>query len=182
MRLIVHRRPEALSELYERYVRLVFSLALHSVGDPATAEEITQDVFFNVWEKAHTYRSDQAKVSTWLTSVARYRSIDILRRRGSRPERNSVGWEDVSASGIPVMEDGPEEVATQFHEQRRVREAILSLPGEQQEALALAYFEGLSHSQIAERLGQPLGTVKTRIRLAMQKLRELLSIELPHSG
>jgi DNA-directed RNA polymerase specialized sigma24 family protein len=88
--LLLQANTEALGVLYDRYSRLVFSLALHTVGDPATAEEITQDVFFRIWEKASTYRPEQAKVSTWLTSITRYRSIDILRQRGVRPEQNST--------------------------------------------------------------------------------------------
>lgn len=174
MRLIVHANSQALSELYDRYGRLVFSLAYHSVGDPAAAEEITQDVFIRVWEKAATYRSEQAKVSTWLTSIARYRSIDILRRRGVRPEQNSVSWEEVSLNSMPAAEEDPEQITEKNLQERRVRKAIASLPPEQRQVLALAYFKGLTHMEIAELLGDPLGTVKTRIRLGMQKLRETL--------
>lgn len=174
MHLIARKHTEALGELYDRYIRLIYSLALHSVGDHSTAEEIAQDVFFSVWEKAYSYRQDQAKVSTWLTSITRYRAIDVLRRRGSRPEKNSVGWEDVNENRIPKLEDGPEEITQQSLEQQRMMDAVAKLPIEQQEVLSLAYFQGLSHSQIAEALGHPLGTVKTRIRLAMKKLRDLL--------
>lgn len=173
IRLIVVSRTEALSALYDRYSRLVFSMALHTVGDPATAEEITQDVFVRVWEKAGTYRPEQAKVSTWLTSITRYRAIDMLRHRSSRPEKNSIGWDDLALGAEPSVE-GPESAAEQAIDSQRVRAAVASLPVEQQRALNLAYFQGLSHSQIAEQLGEPLGTVKTRIRLAMQKLREVL--------
>ena len=173
IRLIMVSKTEALSALYDRYSRLVFSMALHTVGDPATAEEITQDVFVRVWEKAGTYRSEQAKVSTWLTSITRYRAIDMLRHRGSRPERNSIGWDDLTLGAEPSVE-GPEGAAEQSLDNQRVRAAVATLPLEQQRALTLAYFHGLSHSQIAEQLGEPLGTVKTRIRLGMQKLREVL--------
>ena len=177
IRLVVHSRPEALSELYDRYSRLVFSLALHAVGDVETAEEITQDVFFRVWEKAVTYRADQAKVTTWLTSITRYRAIDMLRRRGIRPEGNSMSWDEVPLGSEPSVE-GPEGATTQSLEGQRVRAAISALPIEQQQALSLAYFQGLSHTEIAARLDEPLGTVKTRIRLAMQKLRETLKDDL----
>ena len=177
IRLIVHARQEALSELYDRYCRLVFSMALNTVGDPETAEEITQDVFIRVWEKAVTYRSEQAKVSTWVTSITRYRAIDVLRQRGVRAEQHSVGWEDVSPNDEPRSE-GPERQTEQSLEAQRVRSAIQVLPPDQRDALALAYFQGLSHSEIADRLGEPLGTVKTRIRLGMQKLRESLSSDV----
>lgn len=179
IRLIIHSKPEALSALYDRYSRLVFSLALTSVGDQATAEEITQDVFYRIWKKAQTYRADQGKVSTWLVSIARYRAIDVLRRRGVRPEGNSIGWDDLPAGAEPADDAGPEELAERVLARQRVRAALASLPEEQRRALALAYYQGLTHSQIAERLNQPLGTVKTRIRLAMQKLRDLLYEDLP---
>lgn len=173
VRLIVQARAEALSELYDRYSRLVFSLALNSVGDPATAEEVTQDVFLRVWQRARQYRAERAKVSTWLTSITRHRAIDQLRRRGSRPEQHSVAWAELSPGAEPSV-NGPEQAAALAMEIERVRAAIAQLPEEQQQVLALAYFQGLTQSQIAETLDLPLGTVKTRIRLGMQKLRDLL--------
>ena len=171
--LLARSHPHALGELYDRYSRLVFSLALNIVGDQATAEEITLDVFARIWEKADTYRPERAKVSTWLVSITRHRSIDVLRRRGSRAERHSVGWADVSPDAVPSV-DGPEETAEIAMQRQRVRAAVAQLPPDQQEVLALAYFKGYTHREIAEALGQPLGTVKTRIRLGMQKLRQVL--------
>jgi RNA polymerase sigma-70 factor (ECF subfamily) len=173
LRLIIQRQTEALNTLYDRYSRLVYSLAFHTVGDPETAEEITQDVFFRVWEKAGTYRSEQAKVSTWITSITRYRAIDLLRQRAARPEKDSLGWDEVPGSAEPSV-DSPEEATELSIEGGRLRSALAVLPVDQRQALELAYFQGLSHSEIAERLSHPLGTVKTRIRLAMQKLREVL--------
>lgn len=169
-------RPAALSSLYDRYGRLVYSLAFRAVGDAGAAEEITQDVFVNIWDRATTYRADQAKVSTWLTSIARHRAIDFLRRRGVRPEGHSFDWEAATPDALPRI-DGPEHAVELHLEQQRVRAAVASLPEEQQRALSLAFFEGLSHSEIAAALDLPLGTVKTRIRLAMQKLRQLLEDE-----
>jgi RNA polymerase sigma-70 factor, ECF subfamily len=177
IRLIALRRSDALSALYDRYSRLVFSMAYRVVGDRETAEEITQDVFYRVWENAATYRSEQAKLTTWMTSITRYRAIDILRKRQVRPERDSLNWEDAGLDGNPGALESPEELTDLALQQRRVRAAIAVLPVDQREVLALAYFQGLSHSQIAEKLGQPLGTVKTRIRLAMQRLRDLLKDE-----
>ena len=178
MRLIAHASTEALSVFYDRYSRLVYSLALNAVGDQATAEEITQDVFFRVWENAGTYRVEQAKVSTWLTSITRHRAIDVLRRRSSRPERSSIGWDDISLNALPVSADDPEDQVVLRLTGERVRAALASLPDEQRKALALAFFQGLTHSEIAEILGDPLGTVKTRIRSGMQKLREILKDEI----
>jgi RNA polymerase sigma-70 factor (ECF subfamily) len=177
IRLIVLRRSDALSALYDRYNRLVFSLALHVVGDRETAEEITQDVFYRVWENASTYRSEQAKLTTWMTSITRNRGIDILRKRQVRPERNALDWETAGLDSHPGNSDDPEELTDLAIQQQRVRFAISALPVDQRQIMALAYFQGLSHSQIAERLDQPLGTVKTRIRLAMQRLRDLLKDE-----
>jgi RNA polymerase sigma-70 factor, ECF subfamily len=168
---------EALGTLYDRYGRLVYTVAIHVVGDSETAEEITQDVFVRVWEGAHTYRPDLAKVSSWLISIARHRAIDELRRRGARPEKDSAAWpEDTGLDqmdGLPLL-DGPEEQVEGHLQSHRVRQVIASLPPEQREVLGLAYFKGLSHSQIAEQLAQPLGTVKSRIRQAMQKVRDEL--------
>ena len=177
VRLIALRRSDALSALYDRYNRLVFSLALHVVGDRETAEEITQDVFYRVWENAATYRADQAKLTTWMTSITRNRAIDILRKRQVRPERDSLDWEDAGLDGNPAQSENPEELTDLALQQQRVRLAISALPADQRQVLSLAYFQGLSHSQIAEKLDQPLGTVKTRIRLAMQRLREVLQDE-----
>lgn len=178
MQLIAKAQSEALSELYDRYSRLVYSLALQTLGDPLTAEEVTQDVFLRVWEKAATYRSDQAKVSTWLVSITRNRAIDMLRRRGIRPEGHSVAWEEQNeASSAETNSRSPEEAASLAIQGRQVRQAIARLPADQRRVLALAYFYGLSHSEIAAQIGEPLGTVKTRIRMAMQKLRSWLQEE-----
>jgi len=176
IRLIVRARPEALSELYDRYGRLVFSLAVNAVGDSATAEEITQDVFVRVWERASQYRAEQAQVSTWLTSIARHRAIDQLRRQGVRPEGQSVAWADLSPQAEPTAV-GPEQATELSIQRQRVRAAVAQLPAEQKQVLALAYFQGYTQTEIAESLSLPLGTVKTRIRLAMEKLRALLPAE-----
>lgn len=177
IRLIAHNRSGALAELYDRYSRLVFSIALNSVWDQAVAEEITQDVFLRIWEKARTYDVNLAKVSTWLISITRNRAIDELRRLKTRPERSSINWADLSQDRLPRTEN-IEVLAELNWQQRTVRQAIASLPPDQQKALAMAFFLGYSHSEIAEELGEPLGTIKTRIRLAMQKLRQALSEEI----
>lgn len=176
IRLVARANADALAVLYDRYSRLVFSVALNVVGDRPSAEEITLDVFTRVWEKAATYRAEQARVPTWLTSITRYRAIDVLRGRGSRPERHSVSWAEMPPDGVSNGSN-LEEIAERAWQQARVRAAVAQLPDDQQEALALAYFKGYTHRQIAEALGQPLGTIKTRIRLAMQKLRQMLHEE-----
>jgi RNA polymerase sigma-70 factor, ECF subfamily len=176
IRLIAQSREEALTQLYDRYHRLVFSLALAIVNDRATAEEITLDVFMRVWQKAGTYRADQAKVSTWLTHIARHHAIDILRRRSVRLDQYAVHWEDITFEAQSIEQD-PQESAEVSLRRQRVHAALAQLPADQRQALFLAYFSGLTHSEIAEALNQPLGTIKTRLRLAVQKLRTYLSNE-----
>lgn len=163
----------ALGELYDRYNRLVYSLAIKIVGDNKVAEDIIQEVFLSVWNKANTYRVDEAKVRTWLTSITRNRAIDELRKQRIRPEHYSVGWDEVSYRSFDTPTN-PEET-TEINLQRdRVQNAINQLPEEQRQALTLSYFYGMSHSEISEKLNEPLGTIKTRIRLGMQKLRDHL--------
>jgi RNA polymerase sigma-70 factor (ECF subfamily) len=174
--LITQLREEALAQLYDRYNRLVFSLALAIVNDQATAEEITLDVFMRVWQKAASYRSDQAKVSTWLTHIARHHAIDVLRRRSVRPDQYAVDWEDAIPDPVSP-EHNPQEFAEISQQRERVQAALAQLPADQRQALTLAYYSGYTQRQIAEVLKQPLGTIKTRLRLALQKLRDFLRDE-----
>lgn len=174
--LITQMQEGALAQLYDRYNRLVFSLAFAIVNDRATAEEITLDVFMRVWQKAGMYHADQAKVSTWLTHIARNHAIDVLRRRSVRPDQYAVSWEDAFPN--PELPEYDPQESTELSQQReRVRTALAHLPEDQKQTLILAYFSGYTQRQIAEALKQPLGTIKTRIRLAMQKLRDLLRDE-----
>lgn len=174
--LIAQLQQQALAQLYDRYHRVVFSLALAIVDDRATAEEITLDVFVRVWQKASTYRADQAKVSTWLTHIARNHAIDVLRHRAARPDHYALPWDDVSSNGKSTQEDPQESVELSLR-RKRVQAALARLPADQKQALMLAYFGGYTQRQIAETLKQPLGTIKTRLRLAMQKLRDFLQDE-----
>jgi RNA polymerase sigma-70 factor (ECF subfamily) len=171
------QREAALGELYDRYGRLIYSLAVRMIGEPALAEEITQDVFVLVWNKAHTYQPDLGKVVTWLTSMGRNRTIDMLRRQRVRPEGHRAEWTDGMSPSL--KDDLQVETRVEVEQgKRRLRTALATLPIEQQKVLALAYFGGLSHQEIADTLGEPLGTVKTRLRLGVQKLRALLVDEV----
>ena len=173
MQQIDRGNEAALGELYDRYSRLIFSIAFSVVQNQETAEEVILDIFTRAWEKGGTYDPHRAKVSTWLTRMTRNRAIDRLRREKVRPLQDSVHWDDVTSE--PVTEKNPPETALHLSmEQQRVRAAVASLPLTQQEVLALAYFKGYSHSEIAQKLDLPLGTVKGRIRAGMQKLRALL--------
>jgi RNA polymerase sigma-70 factor, ECF subfamily len=173
IRGIVNSQEAALAAFYDRYGRLVFSLALRILEDVTLAEEVTQDIFLRIWNKADTYRAEQGKVLTWLGSMTRNRAIDMLRRQKVRPEGHRSDWAE---DAFPILQEDPRVEDGVILEQKRekVRQALDSLPGEQRQVLALAYYSGLSHQEIAAELGQPLGTVKTRLRLAMQKLRHTL--------
>ncbi len=177
LRLIAIKKTDALGALYDRYGRLAYSIAYQAVGDRETAEEITQDVFLRVWNSAHAYRADRGKVITWIASIARHRAIDILRRRKIRPESKSVYWDDLLTPHIP-QQNALEEDIEQLHHRGEVQKAVADLPEEQRSALALAFFGGYTHKEIAEIQKLPLGTVKTRIRLGMQKLRLTISEDI----
>ena len=176
IRLIAQSQEEALAQLYERYKRVIFSLVCAIVDDAATAEEVTLDVFLRVWQKAGTYRADQAKVSTWLTHIARYHAIDVLRRRAARVDHYALPLDEVNSNGKSFQQDPQESTETSLRRER-VHAALAKLPAEQKQAMLLAYFSGYTQRQIAEVLKQPLGTIKTRLRLAMQKLRDFLREE-----
>jgi RNA polymerase sigma-70 factor (ECF subfamily) len=175
--LISHAQEDALSELYDRYSALIYSVSMNAVGDRMLAEEITQDVFVRVWERAVTYRSEHGSVATWLASIARNRAIDVFRYNQARRRNLDISWAMAENLDPPA----PQNVEVEIDLAQRVqyvRWAVMQLPIEQQKALSLAYFQGLSHPEIAQVLGEPLGTVKTRIRLAMLKLRDLLKLEV----
>lgn len=174
---IARAEAEALAQLYDRYSRLVFGLGLAIVGDRQTAEEITLDVFVRVWQKAATYRAEQARASTWLTHITRNHAIDLLRRRAARPDQDGLDLESVARRASPAEENDPQELAELSLRRQRVHAALAHLPADQQQALTLAYFRGYTQAQIAEALGQPLGTIKSRMRSALLKLRDLLRDE-----
>ncbi len=176
---IQRKDAQALSLLYDRYARLVFSLALRIVGQVELAEDVTQEVFWRVWERADQYHPGRGSVRAWLLYIARNRALDVLRRRRRRP----LDAHHLPDEGLPEAvepDPGPEDRAVQSWERAQVREALTRLSEEQRAVLLLAYFEGLSHQQIAQRLNLPLGTVKSRLRAAMQALRRHLVAEAGH--
>ena len=172
---IANGQESAVEALYDRYNRLVFSVALAVVSDRAVAEEVTLDVFVHVWRGAKTYDPARAKVSTWLVAIARHHAIDVLRWQNSRVDSKSLLIDDLLLKHDPDLPD-PEEQAELSMERKHIRGALSQLPAEQRQALFLSFFKGFSHQQIAELLAQPLGTIKTRIRLAMRKLRQILVV------
>jgi len=162
---------EALGRLYDGTHPLVYGLVLRVLGDVADAEEVTLDVYTQVWKTAASFDRSRGTVSAWLVTLARSRAIDRLRSGATRRQREQTlgDWFDAPAAGVT-----PEDASLLGQQQRLVRRALATLVPEQREAIELAFFSGLSHSELAAKLGQPLGTVKTRIRLGMMKLRELL--------
>jgi len=171
IRLVAREESWALAEIYNRYARLVFSLALKILNDRGSAEEVVQEVFVKVWRRARDYRAERGKFSSWLTGITHHHAIDELRRRRVRP--SAAGDESAAAE---VMDDGPAPMdrAVQSMEHRRIVDALTAIPPEQRRAIEMAYFEGFTQQEIADRLAQPLGTIKTRMRLGMQKLKTLL--------
>lgn len=161
----------ALAELYDRHARSIYSLALRILRERADAEDIVQEVFAQAWNQAGRFDTSRGAVAAWLLMMARSRAIDRLRSRRSRPE---------TASDAAVVERMPDAAVRQdlqllsSEQVELVKSALNGLPPPQREALELAYYEGLTHTEIADRLAEPLGTVKTRIRQAVIKLRESL--------
>jgi len=168
--------PKVLSILYDRYKTLVFSLAIKITGSHETAEDITLDVFTQIWKNADQYHSEKGSVKGWIASIARYRSIDTLRRSKVRSDINRPQWSDVQLEALP-SNDNPGEALELEERRHKVSGAIAKLPEDQQKVLAMAYFKGYSHRQISAALDEPLGTIKTRIRLGLQKLRQIFKDE-----
>lgn len=161
----------ALEELYDLYVRPVYSLAVRIVRNHADAEDVVQDVFVQAWRQASRFDPARGSIASWLLTMARSRAIDRLRRDRALTTRIREAAIEPGA-GRGGIADSPEIEVLVGEETRRVRRALERLPVDQRAALELAYFEGLTHSEIASRLQQPLGTVKTRIRSGLLRLRD----------
>ena len=161
---------DALRLLYDRYGRIVYGMTYRLTKDAQLAEEATQDTFVTLWRRADRYDAERAKLTTWLFVIARNRAIELVRARTRAPEPR----EDVAPPG---EEPDAAELVALADDAERIAQAMTELPESQLEVIRMAYFDGLSHAEIAERLAQPLGTVKSRIRLGLNRLRALL--ELP---
>jgi RNA polymerase sigma factor (sigma-70 family) len=169
MQRIAQQDQTALSALYERYGTPVYSLAYRILNNAHLAEEVTQDTFLKVWRGASGWDASKGRLSSWLLTVARYTAIDRLRQEQRQSGPGTTALDEVpplvSASGLP---DDPRR-----QDGRLLRELLQKLPEEQTAIIELAFFQGWTHRQLAERLNLPLGTVKTRARLGLQKLRKL---------
>ena len=173
---ISNQDRDALATLYERFGRRVFSLAVRILSDSVSAEEVTQDVFMSVWRRGATYVSKKGKFTTWLFSIAHNRTIDELRKRRRDLSRTNDDIDD--HLNLESGDVSPADVTVAQSEYAKIRAAMQDLPEEQKNVVELSYFKGLTQTEIAEKTGQPLGTVKTRMRLALKKLRKALSAEL----
>ncbi len=169
--LVARHNEAALSVLYDRYSRLVYSLAMRIVGERTLAEEITEDAFVSVWRAAPSFVEERGRFLSWLMSITRHRAIDELRRLNVRPEGTAV---DLNEALNKEQPDPVDELVAVKQRRELVRTALATLPEPQREALALAYFGGLTQQEIADKTGLPLGTIKTRMRLGLQKLRDEL--------
>jgi RNA polymerase sigma-70 factor, ECF subfamily len=165
---------QAIGTLYDRYAGVIFSLGLRMLGDRETTEELVQEVFLRAWRQAGTYQPRLGRLSTWLMGIARNLAVDELRRRAARPRRSDGDADEQLARIAASGEGDPVEQLWITTRRQEVRGALAALPPPQRQVMELAYYSGLTQSEIAARLGDPLGTVKTRMRLATQKLRDLL--------
>jgi RNA polymerase sigma-70 factor (ECF subfamily) len=162
----------AMADLYDATSARVFGLAMRIVGEPSAAEDVVSDVYLQAWRQAGGFDPRRGSVLAWLLTLTRTRSIDALRARQRRRAATEQA-EAAPSAAVPISDLA--ELTIEAERQRSVHGALVRLTPEQRQVIELAYFGGLSHSEIAARLGQPLGTVKTRIRAAMLRLRDLLA-------
>ena len=165
------REPEAMADLYDRYGRIAYSVILRIVRDAAVAEDLVQETFLRVWNRAQAFDSERGALGPWLLAVARNRAIDYIRSADGRMARNA--YELVERENPALFANLESQMITS-DQARRIREALAKLNVRQRNVIELAYFEGLSQTEIAEKLGQPLGTIKTWVRAALKNLREQL--------
>jgi RNA polymerase sigma-70 factor (ECF subfamily) len=178
MQRLADRDLVAFRALYDRYGNLVYSAALRVVRDAQIAEDMVQEIFLRIWKKPESYVAQRGRFATWLTSVTRNRAVDEIRAR-SRRFRHETASPEEQERELPAPDHNDPALTAEMSDQRRlILAALAQIPAEQRQIIELAYFGGLTQQEIAERLSQPLGTVKTRIRLGMQKLRVALTPEL----
>ena len=163
--------PAAMEPLYQRFAARAFAICLRILRERHEAEEVLQETFLEIWRRAKEYDPKRGAIEAWVATIARTRAIDHLRTQRTA---NRVAEQAQPASVLSTPPAAPDTAASEGQDKVRVAKALKSLPTGQRHALELAYFEGLSHTEIAERTGDPLGTVKTRVRLGMEKLASLI--------
>jgi RNA polymerase sigma-70 factor (ECF subfamily) len=159
----------ALAELYDRFGRVAYGLALRILRDEALAQDAVQEAFLAIWRSADRFLAERAKASTWILTLVHRRAVDLVRREDRRR------GEPLESAGEPAASGTTEDEAELGFERRVVQEALRQLTPEQREALELGYYGGLTQSELAERLGQPLGTIKSRMFTGLSRLRDLLA-------
>jgi len=165
---------QAFAELYDRSSSLLFTLALRILGDRDEAAEVLQEVYLEVWRKVVRYNPARGSPTAWLVTMTRSRALDRLRSRAARGYGMTDSIQNTPLTDLPDGNPGPLQASADLELRALVEKALVELPEAQREALELAYYQGLSHTEIAARLNEPLGTVKTRIQLGMSKLRAAL--------
>jgi RNA polymerase sigma-70 factor (ECF subfamily) len=168
--LVARGDETALAELYDRVGRIAFGLAFRVLRDERLAEDAVQEAFLGVWRTAATFSAERAKATTWILTLVHRRAVDLVRRENRRRAEPLEEDEGTHAAPIPSAEDA----AWLHFERERVQAALGRLPDTQREAIELAYYGGYTQSELAERLGQPLGTIKSRMFAGLARLRELL--------
>lgn len=174
MAQVIAGNSRALEQLYDRYARIVYGLSLRMLANADLAEEVVQESFWRVWHRSATFRVNQSHFAPWLFGIVHNLCIDELRRRRSRPATATVYPDYLTMTHVADAEQDVDALAWQAEQRRLIRDALQNLPDDQREAIELAYFGGLSQREIARQLNNPVGTVKTRIRLGLQKIRQFL--------
>jgi len=167
-RRLQRREPEAMAELYDRFGRLAYSVIVAIVHDGAIAEDLVQETFLRVWNRIHAFEAGRGALGPWLLAIARNRAIDHIRSLSARMDRNAY---ELDVREHPALFVDMEREVLKSDHARLVRQAISKLNPNQQKVVEFAYYEGLSQSEMAERMGEPLGTIKTWVRTALQHLR-----------
>jgi RNA polymerase sigma-70 factor (ECF subfamily) len=163
--------PEALASLYDRYSAMTFGILLRISGDMGTAEELLQEVFLRVWERAQSFEREKGSLGTWLITMARNRAIDYRRSVEGRMAAHSMGLSELQTAGASRSE---EDVVLRLDRIAKVRTALATLNEQQRRVIELAYYDGMSHTEIATKLNQPLGTVKALMRRGLKVIKDSL--------
>lgn len=174
-RRLQRRDPRAMADFYDRFGRLAYSVILAIVRDSATAEDLVQETFLRVWNRVHVFEADRGALGPWVLTIARNRAIDHIRSRSARMDRNVF---ELDRREHPSLFVDMERDLLNTDHARVIANAIAKLNTNQQKVIELAYYEGLSQTEMAERMGEPLGTVKTWVRTALKHLREELGQEV----
>lgn len=174
LRAIQQGDQDAVAGLYDRYSGIAYGLAFRITNDVTLAEDVVQDAFLSVWRQAARFDPGRGQVRSWLLTIVHHKAVDAVRRRAGRSERAlPEGPEEFIAT-----RGRPEELAEGASDAEAVRAAVMRIPADQRRTVEMAYFEGMTHVEIAERMGVPLGTVKSRLRIGLEKMRDYLRLKV----